>query len=231
VQPDQLNAWRGAERARLLALRESQPAPLRAAWNERVTALLEQGFPVLRTLTTGLCWPYKCEFDARFAMRTLRAAGARSALPAVVARGQPLEFREWWPGVAMTPRVFNLPVPDGTEVLQPDALLIPPVGFDERGYRLGYGGGFFDRTLAARAPQPLKIAVGFEVSRMPTIHPQPWDVPMDFVVTEAGIHAVEAGRLRRVDVAECVRLSDALFAARQAGRPMTGRHDDSTEAG
>jgi 5-formyltetrahydrofolate cyclo-ligase len=65
---------------------------------------------------------------------------------------------------------------------------------DERGYRLGYGGGYFDRTLAAMQPQPLKIGVGFEISRLPAIHPQAHDVAMDFIVTEAGVYSVgEAG--------------------------------------
>ena len=62
--------------------------------------------------------------------------------------------------------------------------LAPLVGFDSCGYRLGYGGGYYDRTLAAATPKPLAIGVGFELSRLDTIHPQPHDVPMDFIVTE-----------------------------------------------
>jgi 5-formyltetrahydrofolate cyclo-ligase len=125
----------------------------------------------------------------------MRSPGSRSALPVVVEKKKPLEFREWWPGAPTTPGVFDLPIPQGTEIMRPHALLVPPVGFDAQGYRLGYGGGYFDRTLAALAPQPLKIAVAFEVSRIPTIHPQPYDIPMDFVVTENGIAQVAAGRL------------------------------------
>jgi 5-formyltetrahydrofolate cyclo-ligase len=89
------------------------------------------GFPLLRNMTIGFCWPYKGEFDRALPDPcTLRPHGARAALPEVVARDAPLVFREWWPGVAMTPRVFDLPVPDDTNVVQPHALLIPPVGFD-----------------------------------------------------------------------------------------------------
>jgi 5,10-methenyltetrahydrofolate synthetase len=69
----------------------------------------------------------------------------------------------------------------------PQALLIPPVGFDARGFRLGYGGGFYDRTLASLAPRPLAIGVAFELSRVDSIRPQPFDLPMDYVVTERGI--------------------------------------------
>jgi hypothetical protein len=90
----------------------------------------------------------------------------------------------------MTPGALGLPEPQRTPSVRPDALLIPPVGFGSRGYRLGYGGGYFDRTLASMRPQPLKIGVAFEVSRMDTIYPQPHDVPMDFIVTELGVHQV-----------------------------------------
>lgn len=211
-----LKTWRRAERQRLLTLREALPASERLTRNDAITALLEQGFPLLRNMTIGFCWPYRGEFDARFLIHVLRPHGARAALPEVIARDTPLVFREWWPGVAMTPRVFDLPVPDDTNVVQPHALLIPPVGFDAQGFRLGYGGGFFDRTLAACTVQPLKIGVGFELSRLTTIHPQPYDVPMDFIVTEAGIHAVEDG-LRLITPPECAQRAQALVAERLAG--------------
>ncbi len=66
-------------------------------------------------------------------------------------------------------------------------MLIPLVGFDAQGYRLGYGGGYFDRTLAALSPRPRTIGVGFELGRLATIDPQPHDIPFDIIVTEAGI--------------------------------------------
>jgi len=168
-------------------------------------------------MVVGFCWPYKGEFDARFLIHHLRQGGARAALPAVVAMKAPLQFREWWPGVHMTPGVFELPVPDDTRIVVPDALLIPPVGFGEQGDRLGYGGGFFDRTLAIITPQPLKIGVAFELSRIRTIYPQPHDILMDFIVTEAGIHAVEEGTMRRVEAAECLLLARKI--ASQRGLP------------
>jgi 5-formyltetrahydrofolate cyclo-ligase len=72
---------------------------------------------------------------------------------------------------------------EGDAVL-PDVLLAPLVGFDAGGYRLGYGGGYYDRTLAALPERPLVVGVGFETSGMETIHPQPHDIPMDLIVTE-----------------------------------------------
>ena len=198
TSPDELTRWRDVQRANLLAQRTSLSTDQHRSWNDTITALLLQGFPLMRGSILGFYWPFKGEFDPRFAIYSLRQAGARVALPVVLQKNAPLEYREWWPGVASSKGVFDLPIPHGTEVLQPQVVLIPPVGFDAQGHRLGYGGGYFDRTLAAMSPQPLKIAVGFELSRMATIQPQWHDVAMDFVVTEAGIHRVGENGLERV---------------------------------
>ena len=184
--PDDVRQWRKAERARLLALREAMAADERRAHNETITRRLIDGFPQLAGMTVGFYWPLRGEFDARVAMLHFRKLGARTALPVVVQKGAPLQFRLWWPGAPTTVGVYDLPVPE-TEVVVPQALLMPPIGFDAQCYRLGYGGGFFDRTLAAMSPQPLKIGVAFELSRMATIRPQPHDIPMDLVITERGI--------------------------------------------
>ena len=134
----------------------------------------------------------------RAAVDRWRAMGATTALPVVTSRAAPLEFRAFRPGTRMRKGVFGLPIPQRTSAVIPEALLIPMVGFDARGYRLGHGGGYFDRTLAALAPPPLKIGIAFELSRMATIRPQAHDIPMDFVVTEAGIHAVTSAGLELV---------------------------------
>jgi 5-formyltetrahydrofolate cyclo-ligase len=82
---------------------------------------------------------------------------------------------------------LEIPVSAEGESLSPTVLLAPLVGFDACGYRLGYGGGYYDRTLAAATPRPMAIGVGFEASRLETIHPQPHDIPMDLIVTGQGI--------------------------------------------
>jgi len=215
-----VRAWRALARADLLARRTALPAEDRRRMDARVTELLDFGFAALRGRVVGTYWPMKGEFDPRMAVKRLRDRGARAALPVVVQKATPLQFREWWPGVETRPGVFGLPVPQGSPVVEPDALLIPPVGFDAMGYRLGYGGGYFDRTLAALSPQPLKIAVAREASRMDTIHPQPHDVSMDFVVTEAGVHEVTGTGLRLVErFAEVDRLVTRLIEQRRSTPP------------
>ncbi len=115
-------------------------------WNDAITAALLDGFPLLQEAVIGFYWPFKGEFDPRFAIHGFRSSGARAELPVVTQKNAPLQFREWWPGVGTTKGVFDLPVPEGTGTLKPQALLIPPIGFDAGGYRLGYGGGYFDRA-------------------------------------------------------------------------------------
>lgn len=213
--PQNLKQWRKELRASLLARRAACSPTERATWNEAILRFLATGFPFLHELVVGFCWPYKGEVDPRPLIHQLRKQGARVVLPAVVAKHQPLEFLEWWPKAPMKAGALGIPVPEGTPVLAPDAVLIPPVGFSESGWRLGYGGGYFDRTLAAMMPQPLKICVAHEVSRIPTIHPQPHDIPMDFVVTEAGIHAVADGGMQRINAAACAQLAAEIVARRR----------------
>lgn len=186
--PEEVKRWRREQRAALLARREAVPVDRRRALDERITRFLIEGFPQLAGLTIGFYWPYRGEFDPRLAVLHFRKAGSVAALPVVVRKAAPLEFRRWWPGAPVTEGAFGLPSPE-TEAVRPQALLIPPIGFDARGYRLGYGGGYFDRTLAGWSPPPLKIGVAHESARIETIRPQPHDIPMDFIVTEAGIHS------------------------------------------
>lgn len=192
--PADIGQWRTAQRKELRARLAATHPGQRRKWNSAITRLLVERFPVLHGMLIGSYQPFRGEFDPRAAMRMFRKCGSRTALPVVIQKNEPMQFREWWPGAPMTTDEFDIPVPDGTEVIRPEAILMPSLGFDARGYRLGYGGGYFDRTLAAFPVHPLKIGVAFESSRLPTIHPQSHDVPMDFVVTQAGVHyAADAG--------------------------------------
>lgn len=183
-----LKTWRRAERDRLVAARAALAPDLLDAWRRRIDAYLSRSFPGLARCRLAFCWPIKGEYDARHLARTLRERGALTALPVVVAPKTPLIFREWHPGVRLAKGVLDIPYPADSSEVNPEAVLLPMNGWDAKGYRLGYGGGFFDRTLAALAKKPLAIGVSYERARLETIHPQDWDIPMDYVVTERGVY-------------------------------------------
>jgi 5,10-methenyltetrahydrofolate synthetase len=195
MRSEDLKAWRKAERERLVAAREALDALALDGYRRRIDAQLERAFPGLRAIAFAFCWPIRNEYDTRHLARTLRAAGALTALPVVVAPKTPLEFREWHPGVELARGPLDIPYPVGSKELEPRAVLLPMNGWDAQGHRLGYGGGFFDRTLASLTDKPLVIGVSYELARMQTIHPQPWDIPMDYVVTERGVYRRDAAEL------------------------------------
>ena len=123
-------------------------------------------------------------------MDELDASGVTVALPIVETKAAPLTFRRWTPETKMVRGDWNIPVPppDAPEVT-PDIALAPLVGWTTESYRLGYGGGYFDRTLAALKPRPFVIGIGFESARLQTIFPQPHDIPLDLILTERGVRA------------------------------------------
>lgn len=137
----------------------------------------------------GFCWPYRGEPDLTgfIAGWLMIDPARRAALPVVVAPAAPMIFREWTTRSEMIPDRHGIPMPAGGEPVTPDVILIPLNAFDDAGYRLGYGGGYFDRTLAGLNPPPVTIGIGYEVGRVDTTHPQAHDHPMDWIVTEAGV--------------------------------------------
>jgi len=190
-----LKAWRKTERERLIAARVAVAPATLDSWRRRMDITLERSFPGLARCRLAFCWPIKGEYDARHLARTLRSRGALTALPVVVKPKSPLIFREWHPGVEMVAGVLDIPYPVGSPDVVPEAVLLPMNGWDLQGYRLGYGGGFFDRTLASPAKRPLTIGVTYEFAKLDTIHPQSWDIPMDYVVTERGVYRRDGDRL------------------------------------
>jgi len=183
-----LRSWRKAQRERLIAERLAIPHATLESWRERMDGYLERSFPGLARCRVAFCWPIKNEYDARHLAKTLRELGALTALPVVVAPKAPLAFREWHPGVALAKGALDIPYPVGSREIVPQAVLLPMNGWDPKGYRLGYGAGFFDRTLASLAAKPVVIGVSYEQARLETIHPQDWDIPVDYLVTERGVY-------------------------------------------
>lgn len=191
-QASDVERWRKAERTRLLTARAALSVETRqtAARDiaHQLDRLLADRFKTLDDLTISAWWPIKAELDLRFWLAGLAARGARAALPVVATRAAPLIFRVWTPDTRMERGIWNIPVPaEGMPVL-PDITLAPVVGWDAAGYRLGYGGGYFDRTLAALNPRPLAVGIGLGCAKIATIFPQPHDIAMNVVVTEAGLH-------------------------------------------
>jgi 5-formyltetrahydrofolate cyclo-ligase len=187
LQGAELNAWRRAGGQRLLALRAAARPAERRLWGDEIEATLRALLLERPVMTLGVYWPFQAEFDPRALIDWVIARGFAVALPAVVDKKGPLEYRAWRPGEALVDGVWDIPIPEAREVVVPEAVLAPLVGFDRQCYRLGYGGGYFDRTLAAFSTRPLAIGVGYEVSQIESILPQSFDIPMDVIVTEARI--------------------------------------------
>jgi len=175
--------WRKATRERLIAARLALSAAERAEHSRAVEHDLRGLLALEHGTILSVYWPFRGEPDLRDWMSSLSALGVRVALPVVAAKRQPLAFREWRPGARLERGVWNIPVPAEGAAVVPSIVVAPLVGFDAAGYRLGYGGGYYDRTLGALAPRPLAIGVGHASGALPTTYPQPHDVPMDWIVT------------------------------------------------
>jgi 5-formyltetrahydrofolate cyclo-ligase len=189
---ERVKAWRSERRKRLLKQRLGVDSDTRRNLNRvivtQLTELLDaRAYPIL-----GFYWPIRGEIDVRELARIHLAAGGKTALPVIVTRHAAVEFWEWHPGVATERGVLDIPVPRERRILIPDVLIIPLLGFDRAYFRLGYGGGYYDRTLAAATPRPLAVGIASVDAELHTIHPQPHDVPMDVIVTDQFVLGADA---------------------------------------
>jgi len=195
VEPEQARdvaRWRRAERTRLRAERDAMSVAGRAAAGKALGGHLRQllagRFGGAKDQILSAYWPIKGEPDLRPLMAELHGAGVNVTLPVVEMKAAPLAFRRWTPQTRMVRGDWNILVPPpNADRLIPQITLAPCVGWDGEGYRLGYGGGYFDRTLAALRPRPFTIGIGFHAARLATIYPQPHDIPLDVVLTERGM--------------------------------------------
>ncbi|WP_375280470.1 5-formyltetrahydrofolate cyclo-ligase [Pseudooctadecabacter sp.] len=130
----------------------------------------------------------RTEIDPTPAMEEAAAHGP-VCLPVIEAAGQPLKFRTWTPGCAMTPGAFGARIPETGDWITPEILIVPLVAFSRAGGRLGYGGGFYDRTLEGlRALRPtLAIGFAYAAQELPDLPLEPTDQPLDLIVTEEGV--------------------------------------------
>jgi 5,10-methenyltetrahydrofolate synthetase len=180
----EVSAFRKAERERLYAERRALDGKARQTLSEQIAGNLETILRPSDARTVALYWPIRGEPNLTGFMRAVHESGHRVVLPVVREKRTPLSFHIWAPDAEMERGIWNIPVPRDTESAVPDIVIAPVVGFDDKGYRLGNGGGYYDRTLAGISADTFVIGVGYAFSRLPTIHPMPWDVPMDVMVLE-----------------------------------------------
>lgn len=188
--------WRKAARTRLLDERAALSVATRQAAAQAIARhldnLLARRFANLNGLIISAWWPIKAELDLRFWLASLAQRGATAALPVILQPKAPLAFRPWTPEAAMERGFWNIPTPAPGPEVTPHITLSPLVGWDSAGFRLGYGGGYFDRTLAAVTPSPIAIGIGLASAHLPTIFPQPHDIPMDYILCEDGLSPLHA---------------------------------------
>lgn len=178
---------RATLRREKLALRMAQDKETRIARSAQIEAHLAALLLPLPPQTISFCAPVRGEFDPSSLVALLIEHGWTAAMPIVDAADSAMCFRAWTPLSAMSVDRHGIPIPASGPDIVPDIVLLPLLAFDAQGFRLGYGGGYFDRTLAAMVPQPLSIGVGFELARVADILPQMHDIPLDAIVTEAGV--------------------------------------------
>ncbi|MEM5493003.1 5-formyltetrahydrofolate cyclo-ligase [Hoeflea sp. AS16] len=176
--------WRKAERRRLLDARLAISAEARKAKSDRIAARLDQAIGKVSGRTISCYWPIRGEPDLRNWAASIIARGGQIALPVVIKKGWPLEFRIWSPGDRLDRGIWNIIVPAGGPAVQPNVVVAPVIGFDEENYRLSYAGSVFDKTRATMKTRPVVIGVGYAESRIPTIHPLSHNIPMDIIVTD-----------------------------------------------
>ena len=178
---------RAVLRRETLAARMALDENTRAGLSARIEGHLAALLLSLAPQTLAFCAPVRGEFDARPLASRLIQRGWLAAMPVVTAVDAPMNFHAWTPYSEMSTDRYGIPIPRHGVELVPNIVLLPLVAFDTQGFRLGYGGGYFDRTLAAMVPRPQAIGIGFELGRVPDIRPQAHDIGLDIVVTEAGI--------------------------------------------
>jgi 5-formyltetrahydrofolate cyclo-ligase len=189
--PDAALKARKAElRKELMAVRSREAAQLPKAGAALAARFPEALLPRAGQVLSAYA-PFGDEMDPTHVMAAARDRGAALALPVVVKKGEPLIFRQWDFGQPLEPGVWGIAAPPASAaVVAPDVLLVPLLGFDHFGWRLGYGGGFYDRTLAGlRALKPITaVGVAYEVQRLPEVPRGPTDEPLDWIVTEAAAY-------------------------------------------
>lgn len=178
---------KSALRQSLRAWRNGQPAGLRRDWSAAASAYAAD-LLVSASGAVGGYWAINSEADPLPVLSALREAGRAVALPVVTGRDQALEFRLWTPDTPLVPSGFGTSAPGpSAPSLVPGLLIVPLLGYDDTGTRLGYGGGYYDRTLAQWPERPVLLGFGFSGQRVDAIPREAHDIALDAVLTETGL--------------------------------------------
>jgi len=185
----EIRRWRVEKRSEFMAcrraVRSARKRQAGADIGEHVREMIVEATPPGAVI--GGYWPIKGEINLAPLFRELDRKGYRIAFPVVVAKNEPVEFWRWNTGMPMSRGIWDIPVPATRNPVKPEILVVPLVGYDDQCFRLGNGGGYYDRTLAACDVKPYCIGVGYSFAHVSSIHPQPHDVPMDVIVTDEGV--------------------------------------------
>ena len=182
-----------ALRAALIEQRNQLPdRQVRADLLQRVMRIWLVGRP---DIVIGAYWPIKGEFDPLPALHRWKEDGElldqpqprRIGLPVVNKETHTMTFHAWYPGCPMEEDAYGIPKPKDTEVITPTLLFAPCVGYGPGGYRLGYGGGFYDRMLASLEPRPFTVGLGFGMGFVPDFEPEPHDIALDAILNDYGV--------------------------------------------
>ena len=181
--------------ARLALIEERLNMPDRLQRSDALQRVLRIWLVGRADTVIGAYWPIKGEFDPLPALHRWKEDGEllegpamkRIGLPVVDKLRKSLTFHAWYPGCPMENDAYDIPKPKDTEVVVPTLLFVPCLGYGPGGYRLGYGGGFYDRTLAALSPKPMTVGLGYTQGFLEDFEPEPHDLPLDAILNDNGV--------------------------------------------
>lgn len=183
---DKLKDWRKQQRSRLLKIRNQVSSTQQVALSHSVVEQLKQSGWLKHRKSIAFFWPMQGEIDLRPMLTVLVKQGVTAALPVIVEKNQPLEFWQWLPDEALSQDgPWAISAPAVRRPVNPELLLVPMLGFDDQGHRLGFGGGYYDRSIAAMQVPPLCVGVCGEFGHMQSIYPQAHDMPMHAIASES----------------------------------------------